>query len=428
MTRGRVVASMLAALPLAGPGASGDPAPGDRAPACLARAQVVPPEGFPGQQLVWRLEILRRPYVTGVEWLEPPSFPGFRAEWLPGQPDMGGVRLEGVEYIARVEERALFPERSGELVIAGAGLRCALSFGPPLLASVAATRVRVMSLPEEGRPPGFSGLVGALAVEVAARPRQLSLGGSTRLEVTLRGDANLWDARDPLTGAPDLAGVELFPARPRLELEPGIQLSVRRQFAYQVVPNREGRVEVPELRVPYFDPERRRYEVATSPALALEVGPRAAAHGAAHPPEPEADPRTTPRGHRWWALGALAAGGLLVWSWRLRALRSRGAAHLAELGASDDAAQRARALRLALEPRLAGARSAPVEELHAPLGADPAVERALALLARVERSRFDPHAPPVPRAEVALAIRALSKRAKRARSEPKANEVHPGRP
>jgi len=414
---------MLAALLLASPGARGDPAEGDSAPACLARAQVVPPEGFPGQQLVWRLEILRRPYVTGVEWLEPPGFPGFRAEWLPGQPDLGGVRLEGVEYIARVEERALFPERSGELVIAGSDLRCARSFGTPLLASVAATRVYVMSLPEEGRPPDFSGLVGALALEVAAWPRQLSLGGSTRLEVTLRGDANLWDARDPLAGAPDLGGVELFPARPRLELEPGIQLSVRRQFAYQVVPNREGRVEIPELRVPYFDPEQRRYRVATSPALALEVGPRAPARVAAHPPEPEANPRTTPRARRWWALGALAAGGLLVWGWRLRAARSQGAKPLTEPGASDDAAQLARALRRALEPRLAGARSTPVEELYATPGADPAVERALALLGRVERSRFDPHAPPVERAEVALAIETLGKRAKRARSEPQASEV-----
>jgi hypothetical protein len=328
---------------------------------------------------------------------------------------MGGVKLYGVEYIARVEERALFAERSGELVIAETRLRCALSVGLPLLASAPATRVRVMSLPEEGRPPDFSGLVGTLAVELAAWPRQLALGGSTRLEVTLRGDANLWDARDPLTGGPhrtdgpELAGVEIFPARPRLELEPGIQLSVRRQFAYQVVPAREGRVEIPELRVPYFDPEQRRYQVATSPALALEVGPRAPARGAAQPPEPEAKPRTNPLARRWWALGALAAGGLLVWGWRLRAPRSRGAAGLAELGASDDAAPLARALRQALEPRLAEARSAPVEELHAPPGADPAVERALALLVRVERSRFDPHAPLVPRAAVAGSIHELGK-------------------
>ena len=407
MTRLRVAALVMAALPLAGPGASGEPAD---PPVCLARAQVVPPEGFPGQQLVWRLEILRRPFTTGVDWLEPPSFPGFRAEWLPGQPELV-TTLDGVEYLARVEERALFPERAGEIVIAGARLRCAVAAGSPLEASAPATRVRVAELPDAGRPPDFSGLVGALSVELAARPTRLALGGSTRLEVTLRGDANLWDARDPLTGVSGLDGVELFPARPRLELEPGVQLGVRRTFAYDVVPGREGRIVIPALRVPYFDPEQRRYQTATSPELALEVSPRAPAQDAARPPKPEPAPSATPSRLPLWALVALAAGGLLIWMLRRRARGARGADILAELEAAgtaeDEAARLARALRLSLEPRLAGARSAPVEELHAPPGAEPAVGRALALLAQIERSRFDPQAPPVPRAAVVLAIQAL---------------------
>ncbi len=419
MTRARVAALAMAALPLAGPSASGDPAAEGDVPVCLARAQVVPPEGFPGQQLVWRLEILRRPFTTAVDWLEPPSFPGFRAEWLPGQPELGGVTLGGVEYVARVEERALFPERAGELVIAGARLRCAVAAGPPLEASASATRVLVSELPEEGRPPDFSGLVGALAVELAARPSRLALGGSARLEVTLRGDANLWDARDPLKGASGLDGVELFPARPRLELEPGVQLAVRRMFAYDAVPQREGRLVIPGLRVPSFDPEQRRYQIATSPERVIEVGPRAPERGATRAPGPAPGPEETPRRVPFWALGALAAGCLLVWILRRRARGSRGAAIRTELvasGAGVEAARLARALRLSLEPRLAGARSAPVEELRAPPGAEPAVGRALALLAQVERSRFDPQAPPVPRAAVALAIQALGNLPDRRRS------------
>jgi hypothetical protein len=409
LARARVAALVMVALPLAAPAASDDPSAGDAAPACLARAQVVPPGGFPGQQLVWRLEILRRPFTTGVEWLEQPSFPGFRAEWLPGQPELG-VTLDGVGYLARVEERALFPERTGELVIAGGRLRCAVSGGPPLDASASATRVQVSELPEEGRPEGFSGLVGALSVELTARPSRLALGSSTRLEVTLRGDANLWDARDPLSGASGLDGVELFPARPRLELEPGVQLAVRRIFAYDAVPQREGRLVIPDLRVPYFDPEQRRYQFATSPELAIEVGPRAPER-AARAARTAPGPQESRRGVLVWALAALAAGGALVWGLRRRARGSRGAAILAELeapgAAQDEAARLARALRLSLEPRLAGARSAPVEELRAPPGAEPAVGVALALLAQVERSRFDPQSPPVPRAAVARAIQAL---------------------
>jgi hypothetical protein len=318
VTRERVARLLLAALCLAGAGASRDGNAEGRAPACLARAQVVPPEGFPGQQLVWRLEILRRRQITRVDWVEPPTFPGFRAEWLPGQPELGGVTLDGVEYIARVEERALFPERTGEIVIAGSRLRCTASFGPPREASGNAMRVRVMPFPEPGRPAGFSGLVGSLAVEAAARPLQLALGGHTHLEVTLRGDGNLWDAQDPLAGAPGLEEIERFPARPRLEREPGRRLGVRRQCGYDLVPNREGRLVIPELRVAYFDPEQRRYQVATSPALAIAVGPRAPVPSEARPPQPDSRPRATPRGPVGLALLALAAAGLLAWLWRRR--------------------------------------------------------------------------------------------------------------
>jgi hypothetical protein len=390
------------------PEASGAPSP-----ACLARAQVVPPEGFPGQQLIWRLEILRRPDTTSVDWVEPPSFPGFRVEWLPGQPELGGVKLEGVEWLARVEERALFPERAGELVIAPKGLRCAVSGGAPALADVPASRVTVHALPEANRPADFSGLVGAVSLEITARPSRLALGASARVEVTLRGDANLWDARDPLADLGGLAGAERFPSRPRLALEPGVRLSVRRSFAHDVVPGREGRLVIPELRVPYFDPEARRYAVATSPELVLEVTPRAPARSApGEPGEPaqEETSRAIPRARLWWApLGLVAVAGL-AWAWRRRARQPGAASLLAELaapGGADEGAQLARALRRALEPRLPGARSAPVEELRAPPAADPEVARALALLARIERSRFDPSAPSVERGEVARAIQEL---------------------
>jgi hypothetical protein len=404
----RLAAAALSALLLAAPAASGEPV--EAAPACFARAQLVPAEGFPGQQLVWRLEILRREDTTQVEWLEPPTFPGFRAEWLPGQPELGGVRFGGAEYVARVEERALFPERAGELEIAGARLRCVSFSGKALETSSAATSARILELPEAGRPPDFSGLVGALSIEVSARPSELALGGSTRLEVSLRGAGNLWDARDPLAGAPGLEGIELFPARPRLELEPGVQLAVRRIFAYDAVPNREGRLMIPALRIPWFDPQQRSYRFAASPELALEVGPRRLESGAPRAPKPEPDRAPTgPNALPLWALGALAAAGGLVWALRKRRSGDRRAAILAELegAGSDEPARLARALRLALEPRVSGARSAPVEELSAPPGAEPAVANALALLAQVERFRFDPQAPPVPCELVSETIQAL---------------------
>jgi hypothetical protein len=385
-------------------------------PACLARASSVPPEGRPGQQLIWRLEILRRADVSAVEWLEPPGFPGFRAEWLPGQPELPGVIQDGVEYAARVEERALFPERAGEFLIAPKGLRCQLADGTAILAGIPATRIQVAPLPERGRPPDFGGLVGRLVVEAQAHPRRLALGASVRLEVTLHGDANLWDARDPLAGAAGLADVEVFPQRPRLELDHGAQLFVRRVFVYDLVPAREGRLEIPALRVPYFDPQAGGYAEARAPALLLTVLPRPAAREG---PTARADALEPASSRPPWLLPgagtllALALAGGLVLRRRRRARAAGIPAPPGATAGADEPTRLARALRAALAPRLPGALAATVEELRAAPGAGPAVERALCALASLERSRFDPTSPPVPRAEVEAAIRALAGDAQR---------------
>jgi hypothetical protein len=261
-----------------------------------------------------------------------------------------------------------------------------------------------------GRPEDWSGLVGAFVLDAAAQPRRLALGESARLEVTLRGDANLWDARDPLPAG--LEGVEVFPQRPKLELEPGVQLSVRRRFVYDLVPRREGRIVIPALRVTRFDPVERRYASETSPALELEVGPRAAAKPASSS-EPGARVRfrfeMEPPWLGWLLLGVLASAAPALWWWRTRRRRSLVQPPASAAAPGDEAAALSRALRLALEPRLPRARSAPVEELRAPAGAPPAVERALSLLAAVERARFDPSASAPRRDDVIAAIEALAR-------------------
>ena len=127
MTLSKVTPLALAALALAA--AETGLAATDSASVCRASARSLPAEAYPGQQIVWRLEILRRADVMNLEWLEPPAFPGFRVEWLPGQPERDAVTQDGVNWLARVEERALFAERPGELVIAPKGLRCSVAGG-----------------------------------------------------------------------------------------------------------------------------------------------------------------------------------------------------------------------------------------------------------------------------------------------------------
>ncbi len=252
------------------------PARGDTAAPCRALAAVEPARARVGQQVLYRLRILTRENVSSVAWIEAPRFAGVRAEHLPGRPNPGDELRDGVSYRVREEHRALFGEAPGPVALAPAGLRCRLAAGGEFRAAVPPVVLSVEALPRDASPPGFSGLVGPLVLHTQVEPRSVRLGESVRLAVMLQGAGNLWDAPDPLAGR-EIPAAEIFPQRPSLRFEPGVQLVTRRHFAYDIVPRETGDLQVPEIRFDYFDPVAGRYTAATSPPVRVPVGPRALA-------------------------------------------------------------------------------------------------------------------------------------------------------
>lgn len=410
-----LVALAVSALPLSA-GAAG------AAPLCRVALALEPPLAWVDQQVLYRLRIESREGLRGVEWLAPPSLPGLRWERLPGEPDAGQTTLDGVAYRVREEHRAIFPERAGEIVLPEATLRCSGAGGAEDV-RVPGARLRVRSLPLEGRPADFTGVVGSVRIERRVGPSRLSVGKSLRLSVRLRGEGNLWDAPDPLAGVEALGSAELLRLEPEQELDRGATLSARLLFRYDVVPHEAGTLRIPELRVAYFDPATSTYAAAVAPALALAVAP---APRSAPPPgrtasaareDATAAPEPARRAPLWPALtGALLAGlAALVWLRRRSSARAPDPRLALEEAARADAAgdregasaARARALRAALARHLSPAEQGSPEELLAEPGLSPALRDVAQLLARVERARFDPEADAPDANAVARAVRSL---------------------
>ena len=247
-------------------------------PACLAELFLQPARAVVGQAVEWRLEILRRDDVQEVDWLEPPGFPGFRAEWLAGDVDTRPLERGGRRYRVTRERRVLFPARAGPLRIPEAALYCDLEAADGrrrVRVPVAEAALPVAPLPDEGRPPGFTGLVGEVHVVTRLEPEVVALGGSAGLWILVQGLANLWAIDAPLREG-DLPGAEVFAERPGLEIDAGRDLAVRRTFRYRLVPRRTGALEIPEVAIPYFDPATGRYALARGPARTLRVEPEPA--------------------------------------------------------------------------------------------------------------------------------------------------------
>ncbi len=260
-----------------------------------------------------------------------PAFDGFWTERLPG--DGGPLERDSLGRLVRTTtfRRALFPARAGQLRIAASTLAVHDGLGEEQDWPVPARDVLVLPLPEDGRPEGYSGVVGQLQIQVSVDQAEIELGRSVPVTVNLFGEANVWDARLPDLQELVGAGVEVFASRPRLvKTEHSGTLRARRILDFELVPRDTGRYAVPALEIPYFDPDSRSYRVARSepvPFLTLPPGrrrPRSPWQERATVSEPLGPGGLTLRA--LLLLGAFVASGWSVsWWWRrsLRQLRRK---------------------------------------------------------------------------------------------------------
>lgn len=248
-----------------------------------------------GQVVVYRFRFRHKGDVIDARWT-PPGFDGFVRESTAEMAQRETrVAVDGQTYTVQ--------EIDVPLVAAGAGQR---TIGPALLEAkvpakqgarsrrgldpfadspfraftdlsaetltASAIPVTIRPLPEQGRPADFSGLVGGFSLDVSPSATSLRLGESVTLDVVLRGDGTLTGFRLP-PPAKD-AGYRAYDDEPELkgEVSDGAFVATAR-FRRAIVPEREGRLEIPPLRVPYFDPEQGAYAVLEGPAITLDVLP-----------------------------------------------------------------------------------------------------------------------------------------------------------
>ena len=134
-----------------------------------------------------------------------------------------------------------------------------------------AISIEVRPLPEEGRPDGFTGLVGRYTVETAASPTAVRVGDPIDLTIALRGPVTS-------TSPPklDLASDPAYAGRFRVDGdEQPARSSAQGPLLYQrtLRAQRDDITAIPAIEIPYFDPDSGRYAIARSAPIPLEVAP-----------------------------------------------------------------------------------------------------------------------------------------------------------
>lgn len=246
------------------------------------RALVHPDTVYVGEQVTYELGVflergvrdrLRRmeaiaPEMRGMMAYDPPApLSGFPARAI-------GAR----RYIAHVYERALFPLAPGRVVIPPARLVYAMPLSYSFFSREESFELQsdsvsvvVLEPPVEGRPAGWDGAVGTISLAARVDSSEARVGDAVRLTVSVAGEGNVKLFPRPRLDLQDVAAV---PAGERVTLSSdSLHVSGVKEFDWILTPLREGRVVLPRLRYPYFDPRERSYAVAGAPAIALQIAP-----------------------------------------------------------------------------------------------------------------------------------------------------------
>ncbi|MBN2246695.1 MAG: protein BatD, partial [Candidatus Aminicenantes bacterium] len=228
---------------------------------------------------------------------ELPDLLGFWIEdyELPPRPVTREEVVGGKRYlVAEIKKSALFPTAAGERTIDPLEIECEVRvrdrstrdifdrffdddffsspFGRTVQAKIASepVKINVSPLPNEGRPPDFSGAVGRFKLESSLDKEQVTANEALSIKIKISGTGNIKMLPEPEIAFPR----EFETYDPKVELRvnrKGNAISGSKEYEYVLIPRRGGEFRIPSFSFSYFDPDAGIYKTLETPEYTLTV-------------------------------------------------------------------------------------------------------------------------------------------------------------
>ncbi len=148
-------------------------------------------------------------------------------------------------------------------------------------------QVRVVPLPEEGRPSDFSGAIGEFQLNPPfVSAKEVMAGDPVTVKSTILGTGNFDRAESPqLT---EKSHFRVYPPNAKFEPTDEASFAGQKSFEQILIPQSADIQEIPPLSFSYFDPEQRKYVTLSTDPVPLHVEPAKQDHAAPVIPLPVA--------------------------------------------------------------------------------------------------------------------------------------------
>lgn len=265
------------------------------------RAQISNSTPYQGEQVIIIYKLYTNIPISNIDASKISSFPGFWAKDLfQNLKEYPQTRetINGKEFVvAEVRKFALFPQRSGEIIIEPGELECVAQirsqtnrkssdpffdsfFNDPFFNSryqnidkklvSNSLKIDVKPLPTQNKPADYSGAVGNFSFQSDISTLEVTTNEAITLKYVISGTGNI-----ELIDAPKV----VFPTDFEVydpEIKNTVKVNSRgvsgtRTFEYLIIPRNPGDYTIKPIEFSFFDVNTKRYQTITSPEYTIKV-------------------------------------------------------------------------------------------------------------------------------------------------------------
>ena len=246
------------------------------------RALSLPETVFVGQQANYEVAVFLNETVRERLRRNPTFFPpdmqSMLAYDLPTRSDPPRRQVGSRCFDALVYQRALFPLMPGRFAIPPAQLVYSLPLSASFFSreethelATDSTVIVAVEPPMRGRPVDYGGAVGDLRVAAKLDTTGSRVGDPIRLTVRVSGTGNVKLLPRPTVGVP---WGSLVKGDERVNVDTTARrIAGSKEFDWVLTPKVAGELDLPPIRYTYFNPDSRRYEVASTSPAHVRIAP-----------------------------------------------------------------------------------------------------------------------------------------------------------
>lgn len=239
-----------------------------------------------GEKIIYEENFLTTVNINSIGYTKPPQFNDFSEKdispanlkgayeqsYFRSNSGKQGIKLNIYRGILQPNSSGEKTIKSGQMAVTQANGRRDFFFQqstPPKYFGGNNIKINILPLPTD-KPVGFQNIVGTPKLEYSWNSDKVNLGQSLVLNIKISGDANL-DALEKIITSQfnDFNIFESFKGEDE-KVENG-KYYAEKSFELALIPKKSGEVNTPEIKIPYFNTQDKKYEFLIIPSKKIDV-------------------------------------------------------------------------------------------------------------------------------------------------------------